>query len=47
MKNELENKIKKLQRYELGGYPEERYIEESEDGEYIKYEDVMELIKEK
>lgn len=44
MKQDIENIIKKNlpeTRYELGGYPEEGYyIEVSEDGEYIKSDEI-------
>ena len=35
-------RVSKLSRYELGGYPEEGYyMEESYDGEYVKFADLL------
>lgn len=42
----VKESMNKLDRYELGGYPEEGYcMEVSSDGEYIKIEDLLNILK--
>ncbi len=42
--SEVEREVEQAKRYDFGGYPDDRYMEEEFDGEYMNYKDISTIL---